>query len=355
MLGWLLLLAAVSAGAQTPGIEGAWHGALEVGSVRLRLVLRITDESALAAKLDSPEQGVVGLPATILTRAGAAVRLEFVSLGAIYEGKLNRDATEMAGEWRQGRVALPLVFRRSLAQRGRPQDPKRPYPYRDEEVAYESQRPAVRIAGTLTLPPQKRPAPAVLLLAGPGQADRDATIAGHRPSLVLADHLARQGFVVLRFDQRAGSADDLVPDALAGVEFLRARKEINPKQIVVAALGQAGLTAVTAHLKLSDRISYLVLLGAPVEAAQAGQIKRPVLAMWGERDGEVPAARHLPVLAAALEAAGNRDYSIVKLPGLNHLFQTCQSCEPAEYGRLDETFAPVALNLISTWIARHTR
>jgi fermentation-respiration switch protein FrsA (DUF1100 family) len=79
----------------------------------------------------------------------------------------------------------------------------------------------------------------------------------------------------------------------------------------------------------------------------------PVLALNGELDLQVPPAVNLPAITKALEEGGNRDYAVVKLPKLNHLFQTSQTGGPEEYGKIEETIAPVALETISGWILRH--
>ena len=86
-------------------------------------------------------------------------------------------------------------------------------------------------------------------------------------------------------------------------------------------------------------------------AAGLQKVKAPVLAMSGDRDLVVPPGQSLPPIAAALQAAGNRDYTIVRLPGLNHLFQTCRTGSPAEYADIPETFAPAALARMGEWIA----
>jgi uncharacterized protein len=85
------------------------------------------------------------------------------------------------------------------------------------------------------------------------------------------------------------------------------------------------------------------------------QLKTPVLAMNGSLDKQVVPSQNLPVIANALEEAGNTDYEIVKLPGLNHLFQTAKSGALSEYASIEETFAPVALETMTEWIARHSK
>ena len=81
----------------------------------------------------------------------------------------------------------------------------------------------------------------------------------------------------------------------------------------------------------------------------------PVLALNGELEVQVPASLNLPAIEKALKAGGNRDYEIVKPPKLNHLFQTSQTGSIEEYGKIEETIAPLALETMSLWILRHTQ
>jgi uncharacterized protein len=76
----------------------------------------------------------------------------------------------------------------------------------------------------------------------------------------------------------------------------------------------------------------------------------PVLALNGSLDKQVLPSQNLPAIRKALDAAGNQHVEIDELPGLNHLFQTAKTGAPAEYGQIEETMSPVALEKISTWI-----
>ena len=84
------------------------------------------------------------------------------------------------------------------------------------------------------------------------------------------------------------------------------------------------------------------------------RIKCPVLVMNGERDLQVPSRENLSTIEAALKAGGNKDYLIVHLPNLNHLFQTSRTGLPSEYSELDETISPAVLKQIFDWINTHT-
>src|SRR5262245_55394559 len=99
-------------GAAASGPEGVWQGTLEAGGSRLRLVLTVTKSGAggYSGKVDSLDQGST-IPIDTITVAGDAVRLELKSVGAVYEGTLNKDRTEMSGKFTQGGSALPLVFK----------------------------------------------------------------------------------------------------------------------------------------------------------------------------------------------------------------------------------------------------
>ena len=243
---------------QAKGVEGIWQGTLEADGAKLRLALEITKSSAgvFTGNLDSLDQGAMDIPIDSIILKDANLRLEIKVIGGVYEGTLDKEVTSIVGYWEQGGVKLPLTFKRSSgapAAPNRPQEPKKPYPYDEQEVSYEKKKGGVRLDGTLTLPRTKGPHPAVLLITGSGAQDRNETVAGHRPFLVLADYLTRLGIAVLRVDDRGlkGSADefykatdeDFASDVLVGVEFLKTRKEINPKQIGLIGHSEGGVIA----------------------------------------------------------------------------------------------------------------
>ena len=84
------------------------------------------------------------------------------------------------------------------------------------------------------------------------------------------------------------------------------------------------------------------------------KVKVPVLAMNGARDLQVPPQQNLPAIAAALAAGGNPDFTIVELPGLNHLFQDAKTGAISEYAEIEETISPIALDRMSNWILKQS-
>ncbi|MFZ4100066.1 MAG: alpha/beta hydrolase family protein [Chlamydiia bacterium] len=156
----------------------------------------------------------------------------------------------------------------------RPQEPKGAVPYDAEDVKYSNLTADVVLAGTLTLPRSGKPSPAVLLIAGSGPNDRDATVFGHKPFLVLADHLTKKGFAVLRVDKRGvgqstgnygiSTSEDFASDVLAGVEYLKTRKEVNAEQIGLIGHSEGGLIAPMVAVKSSDVAFIVLMAGAGV-------------------------------------------------------------------------------------------
>ncbi len=79
----------------------------------------------------------------------------------------------------------------------------------------------------------------------------------------------------------------------------------------------------------------------------------PVLAIFGEKDLQVPPSQNEPEMKKALEKS-NSEFKVVVLPGLNHLFQEAETGLPTEYAQITETTSPKMLELMSNWIKEIT-
>jgi pimeloyl-ACP methyl ester carboxylesterase len=268
----LVLFVALTTAAAEP-VQGLWFGTLSFGAKELRLGLRIAqDADGLTGTLDSLDQGSGEIPLSDVTFTDGTLRFAIPKLGASFEGKL--DGNALRGTWSQRGLSLPLSFEsvRELPAVRRPQVPKAPYPYAQEEVVATNAKANVTLAGTLTLPPQGGPVPAVVLISGSGPQDRDQTIFGHKPFLVWADHLTRSGIAVLRVDDRGvgkstgkreeATTSDYADDVLACVALLKTRKEIDPKRIGLIGHSEGGLIAPIAATRSKD-IAFIILLAAP--------------------------------------------------------------------------------------------
>jgi pimeloyl-ACP methyl ester carboxylesterase len=89
-------------------------------------------------------------------------------------------------------------------------------------------------------------------------------------------------------------------------------------------------------------------------AVELNRLHCPVLALWGEKDLQVPPKENMPLVEQALRKAGNEKAVLKVLPGLNHLFQTANTGSVSEYVQIEETFSPAALTVIGDWIAERT-
>jgi uncharacterized protein len=146
----------------------------------------------------------------------------------------------------------------------RPGDESVQVPANGFSLAGTVSRPAAAAAGTRN--------PAAVLVVGSGPLDRDATVGGIPVFGQLAGALADAGLVVLRYDKRgigqsggrvesAGLAD-YAEDVRAAVKFLDARKDVDPKRIVVIGHSEGGAAALIAASK-DNKIDALVLMGTP--------------------------------------------------------------------------------------------
>lgn len=85
-------------------------------------------------------------------------------------------------------------------------------------------------------------------------------------------------------------------------------------------------------------------------SSEFDSIKCPVLALNGEKDCQVLPEKNITAIKKGLLASGNSQVTAMILPGLNHLFQNCETGLPEEYSQIEETFDPNTLELISDWI-----
>ncbi len=437
---------------QTPAapINGDWAGALSINTAKVRIVIKLeTTADGLSASLQSPDQGPQWVKAASATLKGGELSLGFPEMHATYLAELSADGTKFEGTFTQGGMPLPLALARvtnaTQLERKRPQMPVGPFPYTSENLNYGSGENV--LAATLTLPKGKGPFPAVILICGSGPHDRDETLMGHKPFLVLADALTRRGIAVLRADKRGvgkstgnyatATSADFANDAEAGLNYLLRRQEIDANRIGLLGHSEGGDIAPMVAARNAN-VAFVILLAGPAipgdqliveqtralalasgveqkvadksadteaklvaivkaeqpvaardkalrdalgpyglsgdkleanlkaltspwyveflryaPASNLAKLQVPLLALYGEKDMQVPPTVNAPALKKALDAAGDKQYETVVYPGLNHLFQTAKTGLPSEYGEIEETIAPAVLKKIGDWVLAH--
>lgn len=263
--------------ADTTAFLGTWLGTLDAEGRSFRVVFTVEQSgSRLSGTMDSPDQGVTDIPIRQVLISADTLRMGVPSIAGQFAGVLNASSTEIDGRWVQGERAFPLTLSRTESPPTvrRPQEPTPPLPYRTETVRFDSNADGapVVLEGTLTHPASDAPTPAVVLVAGAGLHNRDATRDGHRPFLVVADHLTRQGIAVLRFDERGVGASEgtqrgktfatFAQDVQAAVETLAARPDVRADAVGVIGHGEGGAIAPMVATASND-VAFLALLSAP--------------------------------------------------------------------------------------------
>jgi pimeloyl-ACP methyl ester carboxylesterase len=461
-----LLVSPPTPGAANTSLERVtWSGTVELpGDQKLDFSVELEDGSGT---ISIPLQGAKDLPLTGVSVTEKKLEFGIASVGAAWVMDVADDGRTASGVLRQ-RGEFKTTMRRladgeaAVKELVRPQEPKPPFPYDVSQVRFENAAADVKLAGTLTIPRGNGPFPCVVLVSGSGPQNRDEELMGHKPFLVLADHLTRNGVAVLRYDDRGvgqskgvfatATSDDFAQDALAAIAFLKGRREIDAKHLCIVGHSEGGMIAPMCAVQSKD-VAFIVLLagtgmrGAELLALQAklisvaagmpadmaeerlkesgalyalvaagksddevkarmrevilrqlqtepematssaeeranktdelvaqqsaellspwfrrflaydprenlAKVTCPVLALNGEKDLQVPPRENLSLIEATLRAAGNADVTIVELPGLNHLFQTCTTGAPSEYALIEETFSPTALDVLTKWIRK---
>jgi uncharacterized protein len=201
------------------------------------------------------------------------LKIESKPIGGVFEGKIAADRSSIDGTWTQGGGSLPLLLKpvkdHSELEWKRPQNPKKPYPYHEEEVSYDNTVQDVTLAATLTLPQGEGPFPAVLLITGSGPQDRDESLQGHKPFLILADYLTRRGIAVLRADDRGvgkstgvfakATTADFATDTEAGIAYLKTRPEIDHRKIGLIGHSEGGVIAPMVAARNAD-VAFIVMM-----------------------------------------------------------------------------------------------
>jgi pimeloyl-ACP methyl ester carboxylesterase len=265
-------------GQTTLNLEGIWMGELKIPSgpsFKIVIDVEMKSDNSLVSHLISLDQGCISMAFHNTAFENGKVCWEMKSPPITISGKYSKNSQAVIeGQFQQRGGNFPLQLRHvdEIPGYRRPQTPVRPYPYNEEEVVYENSKAGITIGGTLTLPRGKGPFPAALLISGSGPQDRNEFIVLHRPFKVLADYLTRSGIAVLRVDDRSvgsttgdfgkSTTRDFADDVLAGVQYLKNRKDIRPDGIGLIGHSEGGMIAPMVAAESSD-VSFVVLMAAP--------------------------------------------------------------------------------------------
>lgn len=234
----ILLAITADIKAQTP--DGQWSGDLVLGQGKnLPLVLNIGtgSDGKPCCTLDSPMQGAEGIKTEVNVLTADSINITVPDIAATYAGRVTKNV--ITGRFTQMGMPFKLDLKRGSVMMNRPQTPQPPLGYTTQEVSFENKAAGAVLSGTLTWPEGydgKKPVPVVIMVSGSGLQNRDEEVFGHKPFLVLADRLARNGIASLRYDDRGtgkstgdaskATTSDFMKDAAAGLELLRSIRAV---------------------------------------------------------------------------------------------------------------------------------
>ena len=273
-----VVIATVNCGAQEIASSESWSGEIAVGTQKLNIgfTIQTLSDGKQICTMDIPEQGAKDLPVEIVKNDSENLNLSISMLRANYEGK-KVSAESIEGVFSQNGMSLPLNLKPGEVELSRPQTPKPPFAYITEEVTFKNEAENAVLSGTLTYPVnyedyEKGSVPVVLMVTGSGAQDRNEEIFGHKPFLVIADFLAKNGIASLRYDDRGvgkstgptegTTTENNLADAEAGISYLRGLNKFGK----IGVLGHSEGGTVAFMMGANNSVDFLVSLAGGAAA-----------------------------------------------------------------------------------------
>ncbi|WP_444922889.1 alpha/beta hydrolase family protein [Microbulbifer sp. DLAB2-AF] len=453
----LILATLLTSNAMATDIEGDWRSMLKTNDEKIiPIVVQLEENSGeWTGVLNSPSLEEMKLGITGLDVIDNRIAFEVEALDIKYEGSYINQVDLIAGaNIKKGASSLTFFSRINDHIDGssnHSQTQKKPIPYIIEDVNFKNKETSNLISGTLTRPASRIKATAVLI-SGSGPQDRDESLFGHKPFAVIADHLTRQGYAVLRYDDRGvggssgsyqtATTKDFASDTSAAVDYLNSRNDLPQGKTGLIGHSEGGMIAPMVASRRDD-IAFAILLAGPavkipnllVDQWYRGrkfnglseeilnklkeldkeilekignlelneplndtiqdliyssirlegvpeedintqfeevkkeystlifrdfirfnpefyleQTKAPLLALNGSLDFQVDAKMNLGNIQSVLNRVKHKDFTVIELDRMNHLFQVANSGSFNEYAELEEGFSPKALLVITKWL-----
>ena len=453
---FILFVYVSSANAQ---INGTWHASFFVAGNAIRMNIEITDSNGInyIALSDPDKPSRKAFQVNAVEVSDTVLSFKWEKGGLQYYGNVNAMQDSISGIMSQNGLDWTAVFTKSEQESikiNRPQEPVEPYPYKLEEVTLTNGD--FKITGTLTIPPDSLDRNIIIVLAsGSGPQNRDGEILGHKPFLVIADYLARNGIATLRFDDRGtggstagyfqASLKDFANDVNSCIDFVSADARFTNYKKGIAGHSEGGMHALIAA-KANENVDFIIELasvgtsgkkvlleqqylipmksGLGEEHAKWNQslfkgvckiVKKeeniekaadaindfidrrlenapqkvkenappisikmtmnmllnnawgreflayktknyyskcriPILAINGSEDIQVPAVSNTKAFQKWMRKSKVNASKALLIPGLNHLFQNCETCSIEEYATLEETFSEEIMQEMVEWI-----
>ena len=255
-------------------IEGTWHTSFTVMgmSKRLDLNIDISTKDTTGSIKDPDTRSNSKIPLNFIRIINDSLQFEWTAGRLSFKGLYFHSGDSLNGVFQQAGLEWNAHFTRdeqALIELKRPQEPHPPFPYKTEELAIINGD--VALGATLTLPLTSDHFPIVVLASGSGAQDRNCDILGHKPFLVIADYLARNGIGCLRFDDRGtgkstgvfmqSTLEDFASDVRACVHQLKSDQRFASSSIGIVGHSEGGMHALIASKK-NKEVAFIVELAS---------------------------------------------------------------------------------------------
>jgi len=246
----LLACCSINVFSQT-SLEGYWQGVMMREGSALDVSFEFAkDKENLTGNFNAPTMRALKIPLAAVSYSAPKARFELRGdrTTTVFDGEISGDT--LSGKFREGDAEGTFSLKRA----------KPPQPvFKQAEVRFQNGETV--LAGTLLLPLTKAPHPAVVFLHGAGPESRYG-------SWFLAEQAARKGIAALIYDKRgvgdskggswmSAAPEDIAKDTVAGVNFLKQRREINPRKIGLYGHSQGGFLAPLVA-SLSSDVSFVI-------------------------------------------------------------------------------------------------
>lgn len=251
-------------------IVGIWHGKISKDGNQTEIIINIKKRGELYnARLTSPQQAIFDIPADSVIYKNTIIKIYFSSIFVEYSGVLieKRFIGKLVREGSESRLNLVKKYSNPIK---REQEPAEPYPYIQENILFSNIIDSIDLAGTITRPNDNNRHTSILLISGVGPQDRNHEMMSHKPFLIIADRLTREGYAVLRYDDRGigesggsydnSSSKDFANDAKAAIHYLK-NKNFSNGRVGIIGISEGALIASMIASKDSS-IEFIVLLSA---------------------------------------------------------------------------------------------
>ena len=242
-------------------LQGAWLGTMNIPngpSLRIGVEVFKKADKSWGGNIASLDQGARYMLVSSVNVEENIFTLKMANAPISVVGSVNEDINVIDAKFNQGGSAFDLELHKvaTLPDIEREQTPKSQSAYIEQEVSFKNPHDGTWLSATLSAPKGNQKHPAIMLVAGSGPNHRDSYHAGHRTFKVLADHLTKQGYIVLRADKRGvykstgdfakANLHNLMQDVQAGVKLLKSHQRVDPNNIVLIGHSEGSLVSIMA-------------------------------------------------------------------------------------------------------------